>query len=84
LQTNGSAAAHLRDLHRELALGGLHPARPKAIAQPALIVRAAFIARPAQPGVELLLDRALNDQPRPELRELRQRLARVLAHPDGE
>jgi hypothetical protein len=76
--------AHLRDLDRELALGGLHPTRPKAIAQPALVIGPALIARPAQPRVELLLDRALDDQPRPEPGQLRQRLARVLAHPHGQ
>jgi hypothetical protein len=43
--------------------------------------RPALIARPAKPGVDLVLDCALNDQPRTEPRELRQRLARVLSHP---
>jgi hypothetical protein len=33
---------------------------------PALIVRPALIARPSQPRVELVLDRALDDQPRSE------------------
>ena len=33
--------------------------------------------------VELVLNGALDDQPRPEPRQLRQRLARVLAHPHG-
>jgi hypothetical protein len=46
--------------------------------------RPALIARAAQPGVELVLDRALDDQPSPKPRELRQRLARVLAHPDSQ
>jgi hypothetical protein len=57
------------------------PAGGKAVAQPPLIVRSAFIARPAQPRVELVLHRALNDQPSAQPRELRQRLARVLTHP---
>jgi hypothetical protein len=81
----------LRDLHLELALQRLHPARAKAVAQPAaevaqpaLIVRPALIARPAKPGVELVLDGPLDDQPRPQLRELRERLARILADPHGE
>jgi hypothetical protein len=58
-------------------------AGPKAVAQPALIVPPAFIARPAQPGVELVLDRALDDHSRPELRQFRERLARVLADTYG-
>jgi hypothetical protein len=48
------------------------------------MVGPALIARPPEPRVELVLDRALDDQPSTELRELRQRLARVLADPDGE
>jgi Transposase, Mutator family len=49
--------------------------------EPALIVGPALIASTTKPGVELVLDRALNDQPRIELGQLRQRLPRVLAHP---
>jgi hypothetical protein len=41
----------------------------------------ALVARSPQPRVELVLNGALDDQPRAELRELRQRLARVLADP---
>jgi len=55
--------------------------RRRCLAQPSLIVRPALIARPAQPGVELILDRTLDDQPRPEFREFRERLARVLTDP---
>ena len=83
--------AHLRDLDFELALCGLHPAGAIAvpepgveIAKPALIVGPALIAGPAEPSIELVLDRALDDQPGAELRQLRQRLARVLADPDGQ
>jgi hypothetical protein len=47
------------------------------------MIRPALIARPAEPGVELVLHSALDDQSRTELRELRQRLARVLADPHG-
>jgi hypothetical protein len=47
------------------------------------VVGPALVARPPQPGVELVLDRALDDQPRSELRELRELLARVLADSDG-
>src|SRR4029453_19056258 len=58
----------LRDLDLELPLKRLHPARSKAVAksrvvvaQPALMRRPALIARAAEPGVELVLDRALDD-----------------------
>jgi hypothetical protein len=54
------------------------------VAKAALIVGPALIARAAEPGVELVLDRALDDHPRPELRQLRQRLARVLTDPNGQ
>src|SRR5215207_66541 len=43
------------------------------------MVRPALIARAAKPGVELVLNRALDDQPGTEPGQLRQRLARVLA-----
>ena len=83
--------ADLRDLDLQLALCGLHPPRAIAVSQPRLVVAKptlvigpALIARPAQPGIELVLDRALDDQPRPEPRQLRQRLSRVLAHPNGQ
>ena len=83
--------ADLRDLDLQLALSGLHPARAIAVsqprlvvAQPALVIGPALITRPAQPGVELVLDRALDDQPGPEPRQLRQRLSRVLPDPDGQ
>jgi hypothetical protein len=82
--------ADLRDLDLELPLQCLHFAGSKAVAksrvvvaQPALIARPALIPGPAQPGVELVLHGALDDQPRPEPRQLRQRLARVLADPHG-
>src|SRR5918996_1944937 len=45
--------------------------------------RPALIARAAKPGVELVLHSPLDDQPGPEPRQLRQRLARVLADPHG-
>jgi hypothetical protein len=83
--------AHLRDLDPKLALCGLHAAWAVAVSEPrvevakaALIVGPALIAGPPEPGVELVLDHALNDQSGPELRQLRQRLARVLADSDGE
>src|SRR5919106_1584487 len=45
--------------------------------------RPALIARTAKPGVELVLDRPLDDQPGPGPRQLRQRLAWVIADPPG-
>ena len=44
--------------------------------------RPTLVARAAQPSVELTLNRALADQ-RPQPRQLRQRLARVIADSDG-
>jgi hypothetical protein len=76
--------ADLRDLDRELALSGLQPPRPIPVAQPRRRLRAALIARAAQPRLELLLDRALDDQPRPQLGQLSQRLTRILTHADRE
>src|SRR5262245_3831285 len=46
--------------------------------------RPALITRPAQPRIELVLHRTLDDQPRPEPRQLRQRLARALTHPHSQ
>src|SRR3954470_13587406 len=62
--------ADLRDLQRQFALGGLQPPRPIPVAQPRRRFGATLIARAAQPRLELLLDRALDDQPRPELGQL--------------
>nr|WP_259315733.1 phosphoribulokinase [Capillimicrobium parvum] len=76
--------ADLRDLDRQLALGRLQRPRPEPVAHARLEVGPALVSGAAQPRVELLLDRALDDQPRAELGQLRQRLARVLANPDGQ
>src|SRR3954453_4418671 len=76
--------SHLRNLHAELSLRGLHPARAKAVAQSRRRLRPALIACAAQPRIELVLDSPLDDQLAAELRQLRQRLARILADPDGE
>jgi hypothetical protein len=80
-----------RDLDPELALERLHPARAKpvaqaipVVAQTALMRRTALIARPPEPRVELVLHGPLDDQPGAELGQLRQRLARVLTHPDSQ
>jgi len=82
--------ADLRDLDLQLPFCGLHPARAIAVseprlvvAKPALVVGPALIARSAEPGVELVLDSALDDQSGAELRQLRERLSGVLAGPDG-
>jgi hypothetical protein len=65
----------LRDLDLELSLRGLQRARAKTVAQPAaivaqpaLMVGPALIARSAQPGVELVLHSPLDDQSRPPSR----------------
>jgi hypothetical protein len=83
--------ADLRDLHGKLALGALQLARAIAVAQPrvvvaqpALIIGPALIPGATKPGVELVLDRALDDQPRSHPGQLRQRLARVLTDPHGQ
>src|SRR5205807_8687045 len=54
------------------------------IAQPALMLRPALIARTTQPRIELVLNSPLDDQPRSQPRQLRQRLTRVLSHPHGQ
>ena len=76
--------ADLRDLDLKLALGRLQRPRAKPVAHAGLDIGPALVAGPAQPRVELLLDRALDDQPRAELGQLRQRSARVLPNADGQ
>jgi hypothetical protein len=76
-----SRLASLRNLDPQLTLPGLQPPRAKPVAQAALALGPALIASPAQPRVELLLDRPLNDQPSAEPRELRQHLLQVIDHP---
>jgi hypothetical protein len=73
----------LRDLHLKHPLGGLHPPRAKPVAQPRRRLGPTLIARPPKPRVELILHRPLDDQPGAQLRELRQRLPRVLTNPHG-
>jgi hypothetical protein len=75
---------HLWNGDRKLSLGRLHPPWPEAVAQPGRRLRPALISGATQPRVELILDRALDDQPGAEPRELRQRLARVLTDPDSQ
>jgi hypothetical protein len=81
----------LRDLDLELVLAGLHLASAKpvpqplpVVAQPALVLRPALIPRPTQPGVELVPHSPLNDQPGAQLGQLRQRLPRILTHPNSQ
>jgi hypothetical protein len=91
LQTNDSAASRTCAISTSSSPSSvctLRGAKPVAqavsvVAQPALMRRPALIARPPQPRVELILNGALDDQPGPQPRQLRQRLARVLTHPHG-
>lgn len=66
-------AGDLRNLDLDLPLGTLHPARAPAVSLPGRRLGLSLVARPANQGVELLLDRALNDQLCAEPRELGQR-----------
>jgi hypothetical protein len=83
--------ADLRNLDSELALRGLQPPGAIAVSQSrvevaktALVVGPALIAGAAEPSIKLVLDRALDDQASTELRQLRQRPARVLPHTNGQ
>jgi hypothetical protein len=86
-ETNGAGRLpHLGEVNRALPLERLHPAGAKPITQAPLIlrpVRSALITRPTKPSVELILNRALDDQPGAQLGELRQRLPGILTHPHG-
>jgi len=80
----------LRDLQLELSLRGLQLAGAKpvaqpapVVAQPALVVGPALVTGAPQPGVELVLNGTLDDQPGAQLRELRQRLPRILTDSHG-
>jgi hypothetical protein len=75
--------ARLRDLDPQLTLGRLQAPRAKPVAQAALALWPALIPSPAQPRIELLLDRPLNDQPSAKPPELRQHLLRVIDYPPG-
>ena len=79
--------AGLRDLDPQLTLGRLQAPGPKPVAharvvvlQAALALRPALIPSATQPGVELLLDRSLDDQPGAEPGELGQHLLRIIDH----
>src|SRR5512142_896376 len=86
LDTNGSAGfADLRDLDIHRPLRGLHAARAEPIALPRRGLRLALIPSAAQPAIELVLDRALDDQLRAKRRQLRQRALRILSsQPTGQ
>jgi hypothetical protein len=78
----------LRDLDPQLTLSRLQAPGPEPVAharvvvlQAALAFGPALVPSATQPGVELLLDRSLDDQPRAEPRELGQHLLRVIDHP---
>ena len=91
-ETNGSAASLICGISTpQLPLERLHLARAKPVAKsrvivalPALMRRPALIPSPAKPGVELILHGPLDDQPRAQPGQLRQRLPRVLAHPHSQ
>jgi hypothetical protein len=56
-------------------------ARPEPVALPRPGLGLALVASATQPGVELLLDRPLDDQPGAEPTELGQHLLRLIDHP---
>ncbi len=68
---------HLRHLDHDLALAGLEPARPVAVALPRRRLRPPLVADAAEPVVHLLLDRALQHQPHPQPRKLAHDLERM-------
>jgi hypothetical protein len=77
----------LWDLDSQLTLPGLHVPRTELITQPrAIVAQAALPVRPAlipgwaQSGVELVLDRPLDDQPGAEPTKLGQHLLRIINH----
>ena len=78
----------LRDLDPQLTLGRLQTPGPEpvaharvVVAQAALAFGPALVPSATQPGIELLLDRSLDDQPGPEPGELGQHLLRIIDHP---
>jgi hypothetical protein len=79
LETNGSAASRTCGISTESSPSAVCTRRgAKPVAQAPLVIGPALIPSAPQPGVELVLDRALDDQPGAEFRQLRQRLPRVL------
>jgi hypothetical protein len=60
----------LRDLDPQLTLRGLQMPWPEPVALPRPGLGLALVASATQPGVELLLDRPLDDQPGAEPTEL--------------
>src|ERR1700729_2985641 len=77
----------LRNLDPQLTLSRLNVPGPEPVThprvivtQPALALWPALIPSTTQPAIELLLDRPLNDQPRPEPGKLGQHLLRIIDH----
>jgi len=74
----------LRNLDRQLAPRRSAASRPEPVAHPADSLSAALVARAAQPRVELLLDRALDDQNRAPSLAAATDAARGSSRPDGQ
>ena len=74
----------LRDLDPQLTLPGLQMPRTEPVALPRPRLGLALIASTAQPRIELLLDRPLDDQPGAEPSELGKHLLRVIDHALGQ
>ncbi len=72
--------AHLRDLDPQLILAGLHVPRPEAVAFAGRGLRPTLVTGATNPGIELLLDRPLDDHPGAEPGELGQHLLRIIDH----
>jgi hypothetical protein len=90
-ETNGSAASLTCGISTSSSPSASAPGASEnhcaarvIVAQPALMVRPALVPGPAKPGVELVLNGALDDQPGAQPGQLRERLARVIADPHGQ
>jgi hypothetical protein len=80
-ETNGIAASRTCGISiRSAPSPGLQAPVTEPVALPRRPVRPPLVTSAAQPGVELLLDGPLNDQPGPESGELGQHLLRVIDH----
>jgi hypothetical protein len=73
--------ASLRNLDPQLTLPSLQMPGTEPVALPRRSLRPALVTSPAEPSVELVLDRPLNDQPRPQPGELGQHLLRIVDQP---
>ena len=86
--TNGAAVAYLRDLDPSspspvCTCRGRNPFATRVERRRDPLGRRSYRARP-EPGVELVLDRPLNDQPGAEPSELAEHLLRVVDEPTTE